>query len=255
MRIENLFISGRFLLPALAAGIPIAVLVGAGLSVPSQHVAAVSAVEQVNAVTHKAVKPKPVARTMEVQKGDSLSQILLNFGVNQNEVVGIIDTVSKKFDPTELRPGQKISLTFDPEVPFYLLSMVFRIDPLHDLTVTRSENQSFMSAIRMGHVFIRDRAVTGTIDNSLYTDGISDGVPSSVLMEMIDVYGFEVDFRRDITHGDRFGVMWQQFDDTGGHELSATSRMAIRLSCSSQGGSGTSQVPNGEREDIGIPNY
>ena len=219
MKVKNFFIGGRFLLPALAAGIPIAVLVIASLSVSSQQAAAVSAVERVNAVTHKAVKPKPVVRTVEVQKGDSLSQILLNLGVNQNEVLGIIDTISSKFDPTQLQPGQKISLTFDPEVPFYLLSMVFQIDPLHELNVTRSENQSFTAAVRLRHMFIRDRAVTGTISNSLYTDGMSDGIPASVLMEMIDMYGFEVDFQRDITHGDRFGVMWQQFDDADGKPI------------------------------------
>lgn len=226
--------SGRLVLSALAAFVPACVIILAAAFISAPRAAAVSPVALTKSASSPAVKPEPVVKTVSVGPGDSLSGILLNEGVNQNEVLDMIDTVSKYYDPRHLQPGQEISFSFDPEVPFYLESMRFQIDPLRDLFLKRVEDQSFAAALTARRTLLRERAVSGTIEKSLFADGESAGVPASVLMDLIDVYSFDVDFQHDIHQGDTFSVMWQQQVDTKGDPVRTGNLLEGRLELKDQ---------------------
>jgi murein DD-endopeptidase MepM/ murein hydrolase activator NlpD len=229
MKQRSILVGGRLVLPALAAFLPVGILVFAGAFVTSPSASAVAPVTKASTGKLPATRPQPVTKTIVIKKGDSLSKVLLNLGVNQTEVLGIIDTVSKYYKPTLLQPGQTISLSFDPEVPFYLLSLHFQIDRLRELTVTRDENQNFSAAISARRTLVRDEAITGKIQSSLYADGLKSGVPVQVLMQMIDMYGFNIDFQRDIAPGDQFSVLWQERVDTDGKPVQPGNLLMGRL--------------------------
>jgi len=226
--------SGRLALSALAAFVPACVIILAAAFISSPRASAVSPVVPAKAAISPAVKPEPVPRTVTVETGDALSGILLEEGVNQNEVLDIIDTVSKYYDPRHLQPGQEIAFTFDPEVPFYLESMKFQIDPLRDLLVNRAEDQNFAASLTARRTMLREQAVSGTIEKSLFADGESAGVPASVLMDLIDVYSFDVDFQHDIHQGDRFAVMWQRKVDANGDPVQNGNLLEGRLELKNQ---------------------
>ncbi|HUX11385.1 MAG TPA: peptidoglycan DD-metalloendopeptidase family protein [Spirochaetia bacterium] len=226
--------SGRFILPAIAAFIPACIMVILAAFISSPRASAVSPVAPPGSMKEEAAKPEPVRKVVSVAPGDAFSGILLKEGVNQNEVLGIVDTISKYYDPRYIQPGQQISLTFDPEVPFYLESVELQMDPLRDLTVKRAENQSFAATVTARRTMVRERAVSGTINDALFSDGIAAGVPASVLMDLIDVYSFDIDFQHDIHRGDRFAVMWQEYVDTKGDPVQTGSLLEGRLQLKDQ---------------------
>src|SRR5690606_39800422 len=55
--------------------------------------------------------------------------------------------------------------------------------------------------------------VEGPIDGGLYEVGLKHDVPPAVMREVVSLFGFGVDFERDIRPGDRFELMYEQIYD------------------------------------------
>ena len=51
------------------------------------------------------------------------------------------------------------------------------------------------------------------ITNNLYSSAVSSGVEPNIIVEFARVFGFEVDFQRDIRKGDWFEILYEKFED------------------------------------------
>src|SRR5690606_14738300 len=60
---------------------------------------------------------------------------------------------------------------------------------------------------------------SGVIDQSLFLAAEKNGMPLSVLMELIELYSYEVDFQRDIQPGDSFEVMFEELRNDSGERV------------------------------------
>lgn len=58
-----------------------------------------------------------------------------------------------------------------------------------------------------------------TIQNSLYVDGTEAGISPNIMINMINLYSFDVDFQRDIREGDKFEVLFESFYDDKGNRI------------------------------------
>ena len=54
---------------------------------------------------------------------------------------------------------------------------------------------------------IRQATITGTIENSLYEDGLKAGADPQMIMNLSDIFAWDVDFASDIRKGDRFNIL------------------------------------------------
>ena len=52
-----------------------------------------------------------------------------------------------------------------------------------------------------------------TIRNNLYSSAINADVEPNIIVEFANIFGFEVDFQRDIRKGDTFEIYYEQFLD------------------------------------------
>ena len=55
--------------------------------------------------------------------------------------------------------------------------------------------------------------VQGSISNNLYSSAIGAGMEPGIIVEFARIFGFEVDFQRDIRKGDEFQVMYERYVD------------------------------------------
>ena len=62
-------------------------------------------------------------------------------------------------------------------------------------------------------LFKRDAVLTGKIENSLYGSAIKEGIEPNIIIEFARIFGFEVDFQRDIRKGDTFEIMYERYFD------------------------------------------
>ena len=90
-----------------------------------------------------------------------------------------------------------------------LASIALDVAPDRDVVVTRGEDGIFLpSVVDRPLERILQRTV-GTIDSNLYDTALAAGMPNQVLMEMVHIFSFDVDFQREIQRGDRFEVLYE----------------------------------------------
>ncbi len=166
---------------------------------------------------------------LTLAKGSTLMEALVQAGASANDADSVVRAVRKHFDPRKLRAGQGLSVRFapNPAVPAArgangrrpLAAVAFDVSGESRLQVASTGNGSFSAAVVAKQVHAIHRRVEGTISNSLYNAAIDSGLSDPVLMELIRLFSFSVDFQRDIRKGDGFEVMFEQFVDDDGRPV------------------------------------
>ncbi len=73
------------------------------------------------------------------------------------------------------------------------------------------------------------RMASGVVRTTLFAATDSAGVPDAVASQLVDLFGGEVDFRRDLHAGDHFTVAWRVYT-ADGHVLRVGRILAVQLS-------------------------
>ena len=166
--------------------------------------------------------PQPLVHTVEIENGDNLMDVLIKAGAERAEAHTAIQSLKGVYDPRrDLRVGDELQITLGPVIkdagaaeetpPDYELSSL-RLPVTYDreVEVARAPGDDFIAReieLPLTSEFVR---VTGTIDSSLFVNGRDAGIPISVLIELIRIYSFDVDFQRDIWNGDAFEIMFER---------------------------------------------
>jgi len=149
-----------------------------------------------------------------VGKGDTLMDLLVRNGAPRDEATNAIAALRKVYDPRDLNPGHHVTVFFhkDPAlVDPKFVGLRIEQDSVNSLMINRGDDGSFKVNQEAKSVHRELKAFKGKIDNSLYVDAHADGVPDSVILELIKLYSFGVDFQREIQGGDAYEVMYEQY--------------------------------------------
>ena len=128
-----------------------------------------------------------------VKKGQTFSEILDNFVFKFNKFE-IINLVNNEFDLKALKVNQKISFFSDENqiIKKIIIDLDFKtiliINLAKNLEVTLKELNTITDIESKEYI----------ITNSLYADGVKSNVPSEVLVKLIQLFSFDLDFQRDI---------------------------------------------------------
>jgi murein DD-endopeptidase MepM/ murein hydrolase activator NlpD len=166
-----------------------------------------------------AAPPRPSQRIVAVRRGDTLMDILLSLGIPRAEAHEAVSALSSVYDLRGLRPGQEITFTFAPGAPGQTQPLVgawlaARAD--RDVGVSRDSAGRFVPEQHDKELILRPVRARGTVSTSLYEAGVQAGIPAGVMVELIRVFSFDVDFQREIQPGDSFDVFFERFVDGEG---------------------------------------
>jgi len=166
-------------------------------------------------------RPAPEIKIVNVRKGDTLMRALTRAGAPRREAHAAITALDGVFDPRRLRIGQEIRLALAPPQQTSLASKT-RYDRLLSVNITTDVDRE-VNVSRNATGFAAEKIVRpldkgyararGTIKNSLFLAARRNGVPIGVLMEMIRIFSWDVDFQRDIQRNDTFEVFFERFHD------------------------------------------
>ncbi len=133
---------------------------------------------------------------IEVKKNQTFSSIL-NEHIESNKLkYEIIDKVNKIFDLRRLKIGQKIN--FFKNNDNKVEKIIFFLDYETNLNVNININKSITVDKEILNKSIEKNSKEYVITNSLYRDGIKNLVPSDILIKLIRLFSFDLDFQRDI---------------------------------------------------------
>ena len=149
------------------------------------------------------------------KKGDTLSHAFSSIGLSEREVFGFINKLKNDYDPRKLKIGNKIKLYLNKENPKLVEGIALHIDKVRSIEVFKIDNNYILNKYKEP-IVITFHKVSSEINNSLYISAKKAGLPISVLMEVVKIYSFDVDFQREIKSGDAFEVLYQIHNNKSG---------------------------------------
>lgn len=171
--------------------------------------------------------PRPIVRLVEISNGDNLMDVLVGAGAERIEAHRAIQSLNGVYNPRrDLRVGDELQVTLGPgstalvaddsEVDYVLSGLRLPVAYDREIQVARKTDGGFVAReveLPLETELVR---VTGSIDSSLFVNARDAGIPVNVLVEMIRIYSFDVDFQRDIWNGDAFEIMFERQRNAGG---------------------------------------
>ena len=140
-----------------------------------------------------------------VKKGQTFSEILDNF-IFKFDKFEIINLVNNKFDLKSLKVNQKISFFSDEDQ--IIQKIIIDLDFKTKLIVNLSKNLEVTKKELNTQTDIESKEYI--ITNSLYADGVKSNVPNEVLVRLIQLFSFDLDFQRDIKKNTAVSISYEK---------------------------------------------
>ena len=148
-----------------------------------------------------------------VAPNESINSILKKYEIKDNESNLINKELKSKLQNFTLKVNQKISFTID-KGNNKISKFIFPVSKTRQLLFTRD---------MMSDKFIYTNIVTnlnkqtvykeGKITQSLYRSAIRNKIPANIIVEFARIYGFQIDFQRDIRRNDTYQIVYEVFED------------------------------------------
>ena len=146
-----------------------------------------------------------------IQNNDSIEKILNSFNIKRDEVK-FVTTKLKEKELSYIYTGREVKLVLK-KISDNTNSIVKIIYPLSNtLKVEISKNNEDFSIKKLIiKLEKKEVVVKNTITNNLYSAAIKSGIEPNIIIEFARIYGFEIDFQRDIRKGDWFEIYYEKF--------------------------------------------
>ena len=145
--------------------------------------------------------------------GETFDNILEMYSIKKSEIIEIKKKISKKVDLNKLNPNQKITFILDQSSSL-IKEFTFQISNTEKIYLSRNSeinefNQRIIVTKLNKDVFYKENIIL----NSLYKSASNKKIPPNIIIEFARIYGFQVDFQRDIRKRDSFQIMYEVFID------------------------------------------
>ncbi|WP_088916793.1 peptidoglycan DD-metalloendopeptidase family protein [Granulosicoccus antarcticus] len=167
------------------------------------------------AVRNNADAPEGSLRTVvAVAPGNTLSGILNVHGVAIDQMPKLLTDELVKENLSSLAIGQELEITQTADGEFHDLRT--RVGDDKRITIRRSDDGFAVASIDLP--VEKERVVTsGTIEQSLYLAAAKANLKQSTIMELADIFQWELDFAKDIRKGDQFSLVYDRLYRDGSY--------------------------------------
>ena len=183
------------------------------------------------------LEPKFKKINHKISSGETFDAILESYLIEKKEIQEIKQKLSKKTNLNKLSTGQKIKFTID-QTNNLVKEFIFQISNTEKIYLTRNiELESFDEEIfitKLKKIILYKENI---ILQSLYRSAIEEKIPVSTIVEFARVYGFQVDFQRDIRKQDSFQIMFEVFIDDSGKQIETGNILFANLKLSGKNNS------------------
>ena len=159
------------------------------------------------------IEPRFKKVSHKVQEGETFTNILKEYSLSKKDISTINNKISKKVNLNKLNTNQKIYFTID-QTDNSVKDFIFQISNKERIILTRdSKKGSFNQEIILTQLKKKIIYSENIILQSLYKSASEKKIPSNIIIEFARIYGFQVDFQRDLRKQDKFQIMYEIFTD------------------------------------------
>ena len=150
----------------------------------------------------------------KISKGETFDKILINYSVTNDEIIKIKKELNSDYNLNNLKTDLDIKLIVDESNNKKITSFIFpvsrtkKIQLIRNLETDLFEKKTIITNLNKKIIFKE-----GKILQSLYKTAVDLKVQPNIIIEFASIYGFQVDFQRDIRKNDIFQIMYEVFMD------------------------------------------
>jgi len=153
----------------------------------------------------------------KISSGETFDKILNNYSIPNEEINQIKKNLNSDYDINNLKPNLEIKITIDQSNNKKITYFLFPVSRTEKIQLTKNlDNNLFEKKKIITNLNKKIVFKEGKITQSLYKTAIDLNVQPNVIIEFARIYGFQVDFQRDIRKNDNFQIMYEVFEDDDG---------------------------------------
>ncbi len=157
------------------------------------------------------LEPKYKKVKHKIKNGETFDKILENYSIEKSEIYKIKNSLKKKVNLNKLNTKQIIQFSLD-KTNNKIDEFTFQISNTKKIFLKRSyEKDKFTEEILIIQLEKKIIYKENIIMQSLYKAASDQNIPINTIIEFAGIYGFQVDFQRDIRKKDKFQIMYEVF--------------------------------------------
>ena len=155
-----------------------------------------------------------IKENLRIKKGQSLNTVLSNVGVLQKEIQDVTSLLSKHINLRKINSDQIFQILLNKKSG-KLKRLTVNTDNITSLHIFKYQNKFVANKIEK--VLHKKTSLSeGIIKFSLFRAAQKDNIEPEVIVEFARIFGFEIDFQRDIRKNDIFQIVYEKFVDDDG---------------------------------------
>ena len=157
------------------------------------------------------LKPRFEKFNHSVSAGETFEGILNEINLDIKEKKKILNFIKKNKIKFKIYENQKISFDIDNLEKKKITKITIPINKKKDLILSSNKKNSFDYSELNKKLTMTTRYTENFIKNSLYKAAIEKKVDPNIIVQFAQIYGFQVDFQRDIRRNDSFQIVYEEF--------------------------------------------
>ena len=153
----------------------------------------------------------------KIAKGETFNKILKKYSISSAEINKVNNNLGKKYNLNNLKTNLIIKFIIDESNSRKITKFIFPVSRTEKIQLTRNlQTNLFEKKIIITNLNKRIIFKEGKILQSLYKTAMDLNIKPNIIVEFARIYGFQVDFQRDIRINDNFQIMYEVFEDDNG---------------------------------------
>ena len=169
----------------------------------------------------------------EIKNGDTIQKILKKLKVQNNEIQTVINQYKKYGNPNQLLVGNIINIIIEKNLTTnknFIVKFSVPITKSTTIAIIRDEENKITSQKIITKLYKKKTLAENIITKNLYSSAIEAKINPDTIIEFARIFGFEIDFQRDIRKNDYFKIIYEKYFDENGEFIKSGSILFAHMS-------------------------
>ena len=148
-----------------------------------------------------------------IKNNDSIEKILKKYKINARDIKNISYNLKQK-NLNNIYAGRELSLVLKKldDGSSTVVNLVYPVNNTLSIEIRKSQD-NFIIKENILQLYKKEVVIRSKIKSNLYSAAIGASIEPNIIVEFARIFGFEVDFQRDIRKGDWFEILYERFED------------------------------------------
>ena len=169
----------------------------------------------------------------EIKRGDTIQKILKKQKIHDKEIQKIISQYKKYSNPNKLIAGNKIDIIIEENLKLkkhYIQKFSVPVTKSTTIEITRDSENDIVSNKIITKLYKKKVLSENIITKSLYSSATKSNINPDTIIEFARIFGFEIDFQRDIRKNDYFKILYEKYFDENGEFIKSGTILYAHMS-------------------------